>query len=248
MRTHTEKLITPLFVQPPRHPVGYETAPECSTALALPELTPAVPVAWPVEASAEEEWLREEKVRLEAYLTRQLDLLYQQREEIAQMRSDAEADFLRRELALNRQEKTAAHREQALVLREASLEVRSNQQTEAVEEVLQLSKLQENLQRDLDTQREILEQLHLEVNQVRDRARVIKKDYDGLRKAVRKVRAEQLDLQGRRQEWERRERALQQAEEALQRRITENEELEYRLEGEMVRREQIGTGGKAYLR
>lgn len=238
MRNQTNQLHAPMFVQPPRHPQNYAPTPPCSAAFAFPEVTPALPVALPVNAGSDEEWLREEKERLETYLTNHLDLLRQQREEFARSRSEAEADLLTREMKLNRQLKSAERRERALTLREAALDARSDRKSAVEEDILQLSKFQEQVQRDLDTQKEILEQLFQEVNLVRDRARVAKKDFDSLRKASRKAHAEQKEWQSRRTLLEHRENALQQAEEALQRRIAENEELEEQLRGELDRREQ----------
>lgn len=237
MRLDADERFPQTFVQPPQHLEG-TTLPLYSTAISSPELTPELPLALPVEVGADEEWLQEEKDRLEAYLARHLNLLRAQREELARMQSEAEAELLTREFELNRQVKSATRHDQELTLREAALDARAEREAEAEEGLRRLFREQEQVQHDLETQREILEQLLLEVDQVRDRARVAKKDYDSLRRAARRLQADQLEWQNRLEQLERRERKLQQEEEALQRRSLENDELEDQLRRELEGREQ----------
>lgn len=174
----------------------------------------------PADASAEQQWLHEERQRLEDYLAKQFGVLQHRREELAAWQSRIEAALVAREQELNRVQRQLAAQEESLAQREA-----------AVRDLPELEAKAVALRQEVAEQQELAE---------RHRA-----DADRLRAAAEAAHADAIHLDARLAEWrvrvqqlERRQVALDKAEQAMQRRSGEWEELEDQVRLELEKREQ----------
>src|SRR5262249_37316941 len=145
-------------------------APSIPVAAVAPTPPTAAPAdapasAEPASPKAEQEWVQEERQRLEGYMSKQFAGLQQSREEFSRSRSQVEAALVAREQELNRQTKLLTsrateldERERGLGTRETSM-VTVNEKVTAAEDSLHA--VQESLmqlQLDTDAQRVILEE------------------------------------------------------------------------------------------
>src|SRR5205807_267126 len=95
---------------------GRPAAPSGPTPMPLPPRpTLGTP---PADAGAEQEWLKEERQRLEEYLSKQFGVLQHRREELAAWQSRIEAALVAREQELNRLQRQCAAQEESLAQRE----------------------------------------------------------------------------------------------------------------------------------
>ncbi len=136
-------LETPLAPPQASHRAAAKT-PNGSTAAAL--------AGSPDEARAEEEWEREERTRIDAYVAKQFGLIRQQREETTGWRSQVEATLVSREQNLNRQEKLLAVRTEKARDREAECDRREAELAEPAE----ARRHREELVEAVETQRQVL--------------------------------------------------------------------------------------------
>src|SRR5262249_49910819 len=89
---------------PPRHPSG-GPLPSPPPPPPAPAPATAADKSLPTNPQAELEWLKEERQRLEGYMSKQFAVIRQQREQFDRWRSEIEQALITREQELNRQTK-----------------------------------------------------------------------------------------------------------------------------------------------
>ncbi|OAI54526.1 hypothetical protein AYO44_14785 [Planctomycetaceae bacterium SCGC AG-212-F19] len=244
----------PVMVAPPPPVPGGEQIAAAEVAAAPGP--PAAGDGLPANPAAEQEWVREEKQRLDGYMARQFAMLRQQREEFSRWRSEVEAALVGREQEVNRQTKLLAGRTETLDQREAALGQQEAGAAQAVDKLLaveeRLSELQEllgRLQLDTDAERFQLQELREMAQTLLKRATDAQADYDRVQVQVQEARAaqeqRQQSLQTRHLEMERRFAALDEAEHAMQRRIAELDHLEITIRRDLDRQRQQLLQAKA---
>jgi chromosome segregation ATPase len=205
-----------------------------------PPAAPAPPTlsARPADAQAEQQWLAEERQRLEAYMNKQFATLQRQREEFTAWRSQVEATLIAREQEVNRQAKvltalegTLRQREHALAERESAAVAEGQRRADLDGKLQELESIRSRLQAEVADQRALLERLRSAAAEQQVEAPTIVERRD----AWEKGRAEGAAL---RQQLDQRAQTLEQAETALQQRQEELDEMETRLRRELGEWEQ----------
>jgi len=185
----------------------------------------------PADPSAEQQWLKEERLRLEDYLSKQFGVLQHRREELAAWQSRIEAALVAREQELNRLQKQLSSQEQTLQQREASIAALS-------------SELQELEARAAPLRQEVAA-LQAQAESSRAEAARLGQAAETARADIQKLQELSAEHEGRLEQWrqrtqqvERRQLALEKAEQAQQQRTTEWQELENQVRRELEQREQ----------
>ena len=186
----------------------------------------------PADSKAEQEWVLEEKRRLEAYMERQFAVLRQQREEFSRWRSEVEAALVGREQELNRQTKQLEARAGTLDQLEVDRASRAAAAAAALVQAAAVEQRLQDLRNETEIERRAVQDLRAEAERLQStdadcqhRAAEIEECFLALQQGEQSLR----DDKG---QFELRFAELELAEQALQRRINELERLE-----EQVRRE-----------
>src|SRR5262249_40859340 len=198
--------------------VGSPSRPPSAGALPGPPPPPPAPPraaaapdsSLPVNPQAEQEWLKEERQRLEGYMGKQFGVLRQQREQFDRWRSEIEQALITREQELNRQTKLITSRGSELDQRENDLNIKASQLDSIQEELpvaeAKLRKMQENLQqmeREADAQRAARGKFGQEALQAQKNAQQAKAEHERLQAEIAKQKAahqeEETKLRGRQQ-------------------------------------------------
>jgi chromosome segregation ATPase len=235
---------------PPAVAVGAAPPPPPPAPVAAGVAAPPPPAETEVPASpkAEQEWVQEERQRLEGYMSKQFAVLQQQREEFSRWRSQVEAALVGREQELNRQTKLLGgrtaelnEREQGLNDRESGM-VAVNDQVAAAEESLHA--VQESLmqlQLDTDAQRVILEEFREAAQHLQMLTQRAETEYAELRAEVDKDRAaheqERASVRERKHQLEQRQAAVDHSELAMRQRLAEMEKVEGMIRADLQRKE-----------
>jgi chromosome segregation ATPase len=196
-------------------------------AIAAP---PQVVMPDPADAAAHLEWLRQETVRFNDYITSSLAVIEKRRHELVAIESRAEAMYLPREQDLNRQLAAVAARGQALDAREAQLAEREAAVDRANEQFApREAELKAREDRLFGTESRVVE-----LEQREQELCSIVGELEG-----RRAEAEALvtAIAGQRANILRREAELDRSEQALARRLAEVEELEQQLRLELEEQE-----------
>jgi hypothetical protein len=159
--------IPPVAASLPPMPV-LQVQPVAAPLVAAPP-PPDPPVAPPNGATtgsphAEEQWVREERQRLEAYMSKHFALLQQQREEFSKWRTQVEAALVGREQELNRQQRLIGAQNETLQQRTAELGERESTVTRQIEEV---SSTGAQVLQEVEAEKQRLEQIRTEIEQAR---------------------------------------------------------------------------------
>lgn len=230
--------VTPPTVSPPPPPVPGAPPSDIHSGA---EVLPASP-------KAEQEWVQEERQRLEGYMSKQFAVLQQSREEFSRWRSQVEATLVAREQELNRQTKLLAGRSTELDGRDKDLNSREsgmvavNDKLAAAEDSLHA--VQESLmqlQLDTDAQRVVLEEFREAGEHLQMLTRRAETEYAELRAEIDKDRAaHQQELAGwreRKHQLERRQESVDHAELAMRQRLAEMEKVEGMIRHELEQKE-----------
>lgn len=212
------------------------------------QAAPAAVPCQPTDLTAEYDWLREERKRMEAYTLHQFGAISQQREELLNRRAEVETQFALREQELNRKMRLLAERSDAVAIREkqlsegeATLAAQKEGLTDAEQRLQQYQQTGAKLQRDIELQRLTLEQVRFQTTQLQEAARVAQAELEAFER-LRQNRStewekEQAKSAQRLQKLEQRERALLVSEESMRRREGEQDQLEAQLRCEIEERE-----------
>jgi len=209
---------------------------------------PSAAPCQPTDLTAEYEWMREERKRIEAYTLHQFGTVSQQREQLLSKRAEVEAEFALREQEMNRKMKLLADRSDAVALRErhvaeaeASLTVERETLAAAEKQLQQHQQTSVKLHKDVELQRLLLEQVRFQTIQLQEAARAAQAELEAFERMLRSSKSEgEKDLAlftQRAQKLEEREQALVRAEESMRRREAEQDQLEAQLRCEIEERE-----------
>jgi translation initiation factor IF-2 len=241
----------PFIESPPAAPA--ETAPDRTFVMSSPVGTPdrvdaivpldstSVQIAGePEDDPAVRKWVGEETLRFQAYVTKQLNAIRQQRHELAAIQSqqevklvgrehdlnrllaelDATAEDLRqREEALAKQDEELRRVNEELAAREQGLKELHAKRAAAEREIADLERQRGALQSEVERVRAAIASAHQELQPLEDRRR--------------ELQAEQAVWDTRVAEWDRRQENLEREEQALQHRLAEVHELEEQIEREL---------------
>jgi hypothetical protein len=146
---------------PPHPPMAPPQAPAARSTTGNGATSPSSPSGSP---EAEEQWIREERQRLDAYMSKHFALLQKQREEFSQWRTQVEAALVGREQELNRQQKLLNAQNDMLQQRTAELAEKEGSVTKQIEEI---SSAGAEVLQEVAAQKGTLEKLRKEVEQTR---------------------------------------------------------------------------------
>lgn len=208
-------IATPAIVAPPSEPAS---APPNGAKTASPH--------------AEEQWVREERQRLEAYMSKHFTLLQQQREEFSKWRTQVEAALVGREQELNRQQRLLAAQTESFQQQTAGLAERELAVARQVEEV---SSAGSEILQQVEAEKQRLEQIHQEVEQARQKLSELKSRFAEEKQAMEAERAGWVQQGSKRKEFQ---DSLTRTETALRRRVSETLNLEAQIYHELERQEQ----------
>jgi hypothetical protein len=225
---------------PPVEPPPAEPPPAAPALAAVPALPP-VP-------KAEQEWVQEERQRLEGYMSKQFAVLQQQREEFSRWRSQVEAALVGREQELNRQSKLLAgrgleldQREQGLSAREATVLAAGEKVAHAEDSLHAVQESLMQLQLDTDAQRVLLEEFREAGQHLQMLTQRAETEYAELRAEIDKDRAtyeqDKATLRERKHQLEQRQAAVDQSELAMRQRLAEMEKVEGMIRADLQRKE-----------
>jgi chromosome segregation ATPase len=217
---------------------GRETPSRPTSAAAAPvsvAIEPSPSLSPQADSQAVQEWMREEKQRLESYMQKQFATLKQQREELTAWRSQVEQALVAREQELNRHAKLLTARGEALQQREQELAAHAAE-LEAVR--VRLISFEQEV-KDLEEKHTRLSQEIEGLSVQRDQACGQVAEQEALAQAVLQQAHDRLaTLDQREEQVRRREEGLAQREQAIQRRGREIEDLEDAIRQELEEREQ----------
>jgi chromosome segregation ATPase/DNA-directed RNA polymerase subunit RPC12/RpoP len=224
---HRARLVDAFFMQ------AFNPRPAAPPPGPAPVPLPPRPTlsAPPADPGAEQQWLKEERQRLEDYLSKQFGLLQHRREELAAWQSRIEAALVSREQELNRLQKQLTAQEQTLKQREASVAALSSELQELEAKAAPLRQEVATLQARADSNR-------AQAAQLAQAAETARADIQKLQELKAEHESRQQLWQQRTQQLEGRQLALEKAEQTHQQRLAEWQELESQVRGELEQREQ----------
>jgi hypothetical protein len=226
------------FFSDPGPRFDYSATAVGTPAAVRPESPPEIKDAAGINAA--QVWLKAERARLEAYTRNQFDVIRQQHQTLLAKHFHSEETLTLRCQEVNREMQFVASQSEALqkkaqelALRERILASQMERLSKAQQELLTIQQTSEDVRRDTEAQREVLEQLRAETSQlqqVESAARLEFVAFDTeLRERKRAWEMKQTEITARQAQMEQRYQALEKAEAAAQRRLAELDELEERL-------------------